>query len=160
MDIQRAPQLAPVLILLVCVTAGSTVLADDPPSLDDLAFLTGSWSGRSGAIDTEEIWIAPKGGVMLGLHRDAAPGTTAFYEYLRIEDRDGRLIYIASPRGGGTTEFTLVKVDEMGAVFENLEHDFPQRIIYRGEGDRLTARIEGVVDGELKASEWVWELAK
>jgi hypothetical protein len=40
-------------------------------------------------------------------------------------------------------------------VFENLQHDFPQRIIYRSlSGDRLAARIEGVRGGLLKGIDY------
>jgi len=44
-------------------------------------------------------------------------------------------------------------------VFENPEHDFPQRILYRLDGGMLHARIEGVVDGEPLSSEWTWSRA-
>jgi len=39
-------------------------------------------------------------------------------------------------------------------VFENLSHDFPQRIIYSRAGDKLTARIEDE-SGE-KGMQWSW----
>lgn len=104
----------------------------------------------------EEVWTSAKGGVMLGLHRDVSPGKAAFFEFLRIEERRDTMVYIASPRGLGTTEFKLVKVEDSVAVFENLEHDFPQRIIYRRVGNGLTARIEGIVDGTLEFTEWNW----
>jgi hypothetical protein len=69
------------------------------------------------------------------------------------------VIYIASPRGVGTTEFSLITYAENCVVFDNLEHDFPQRIIYRRDGDRLTAQIEGEVDGKLESTQWTWVLA-
>jgi hypothetical protein len=36
-------------------------------------------------------------------------------------------------------------------VFENPTHDFPQRVIYRREGDSLLGRIEGMTNGQQKA---------
>ena len=42
-------------------------------------------------------------------------------------------------------------VTDREARFENLEHDFPQRIIYRRDGDSLTGRIEGVSMGKERA---------
>ena len=143
------------LVLSVTIAA-----AEEPRSCDDLAFMVGHWVGKVGEVEMEEVWTAAKGDVMLGLHRDVAQGKKAFFEYLRVEDRDGVLVYVASPRGVGTTEFVLVALDDRGAVFENLEHDFPQRIIYRRDENRLAARIEGHVDGELQTSEWVWELVE
>ena len=38
-----------------------------------------------------------------------------------------------------------------GAVFENLAHDFPQRVIYRRCGEDLCARIEGAMG---KGQDW------
>jgi hypothetical protein len=44
-------------------------------------------------------------------------------------------------------------------VFENPEHDYPQRIIYQREGNLLIARIEGEVSGEAKGQQWQWQLS-
>ena len=51
-----------------------------------------------------------------------------------------------------------VAAAEHEVVFENLEHDFPQRIIYRRQGDLMVARIEGDGPGETKARQWEWHL--
>jgi hypothetical protein len=44
-------------------------------------------------------------------------------------------------------------------VFENPGHDFPQRLIYRRDGDRLTARIEGQAGGRTRTVEWAYRAA-
>jgi hypothetical protein len=51
----------------------------------------------------------------------------------------------------------LVKKTDSSVVFENLEHDYPQRIIYSLEpsGD-LRARVEGIRGGKLEFDEWLW----
>jgi len=44
---------------------------------------------------------------------------------------------------GDEVIFKLTKHDDTSFVFENQEHDFPQRIIYINEGeDTMHARIE------------------
>ncbi len=147
-------------VLCVIVAASQVNLrAADRTSLEDLLWLAGYWAGAADGTAMEEVWTEPGGGVMLGLHRDLRPGRPAFFEYLRIEQRESAVVYIASPRGKSATEFTLVSTDTFEAVFENLEHDFPQRIIYRREGDLLIARIEGEVSGETKRQEWRWRLS-
>jgi hypothetical protein len=45
-------------------------------------------------------------------------------------------------------------------VFEDLAHDFPQRVIYERKGDRLAARIEGMMGGKLEAMDWGFSAAK
>jgi hypothetical protein len=126
--------------------------------LEGLAWLAGHWQGSADGVATEEMWLAPAGGLMLGLHRDVAPGRQAVFEYLRIEAREHGAVYVASPGGGGATEFPLLSAEPMEVVFENPGHDFPQRIIYRREGDALIARIEGEVDGRRRSAQWEWRL--
>ena len=47
-------------------------------------------------------------------------------------------------------------IDASSVVFENLQHDFPQRIIYRRDGDRLCARVEGPASAADQPEEWCW----
>jgi Domain of unknown function (DUF6265) len=124
----------------------------------DLGWMAGCWisTGESGS--QEECWVAPAGGVMLGVHRDVSPRGTAF-EFLRIADEGDGLIYFASPSGRAPTPFRLVELGDRRAVFANLEHDFPQRVLYWIEGERLRARADGVVGGETRALDFSWESA-
>ena len=62
---------------------------------------------------------------------------------------------MASPGGRGDTAFRLVAQSEGEAVFENLEHDFPQRIRYTLRGDALTARVEDASGA--KGIQWTWK---
>ena len=67
-------------------------------SLADLAWMAGSWVSTDGAKTTEEHWTKPAGGIMLGLHRDVEGAKTAF-EFLRIEEKAGKITYLAMPQG-------------------------------------------------------------
>lgn len=146
------------LIVVLACASPSIVAASDEVSLDELAWMAGAWKGSAGDVSMEEFWTEPLGGIMLGLHRNIIPGRSPFFEYLRIEQRDSDVVYVASPRGLDATEFVLVSAGPAEAVFENQEHDFPQRIMYRREGDFMTSRIEGVLSGELMSRQWKWRL--
>lgn len=119
-------------------------------SLDSLAWLGGCWNGSSDARVYQEQWMKPSGKTMLGMSRTVANGKTVEYEFLRLhEEANGNIFYTAEPSGQSETSFTLVKLSHAEAVFENLDHDFPQRIVYRLHGDgSLTARIEGKSKGK------------
>ena len=52
------------------------------------------------------------------------------------------------------TAFVMRAGPDGEAVFENLAHDFPQRVIYRRCGADLCARVEGQVKGRTEAQEW------
>lgn len=135
--------------------------------VEALAWMAGAWSGEHQGIVSEETWMPPRGGLMLGLHRDtrAGSGTTtsprrADFEYLRIEQRDAGLVYVAMPGGRSTTDFTLASLADERVVFENLEHDFPKRISYWLEGDDLHARAEGEMGGHARDLEWTWQRSR
>lgn len=127
-----------------------------PPTLESLSWMAGHWRRAAGNESSEELWLPPAGNLMLGLGRSVAGGKTQFFEYLRIEARDGQLAYVASPLGGGTTDFALREAVGERAIFENLAHDFPQRIIYWRDGAGLCARIEGEANGSKRHMEWCW----
>ncbi|MCB9844451.1 MAG: hypothetical protein H6811_00485 [Phycisphaeraceae bacterium] len=102
-------------------------------AIDDLAWLAGAWVGTRGTAGTtsiEERWSPPLGGAMLGISRTVSRGTMRAFEFLRIVERGGGLVYIAQPNGAAPTEFVLTEADAGRAVFENPRHDFPQRIVY------------------------------
>ena len=127
------------------------------PNLSDLAWLAGSWTGVQGGVEMEEYWQAPKGNSMLGLHRDVAKSRTVSFEFLRIEAKPEGVTYWASPGGRPATPFRLVELKGKRVVFENPEHDFPQRIIYWLSSDgALHAKIEGTQDGKSSSAEWTW----
>jgi len=149
--------------LPLCLTMLVTLVgsADEPlaASLEELAWMAGHWRSELGPSVIEEGWLGPAGGVMLGVNRTVTGDRTASFEFLRLEERKEGIVYLASPGGRSpAAPFTLVALDGRHAVFENLGHDFPQKITYAREGDRLRAGIEGVDNGEPKRLEWVFEL--
>ena len=65
-----------------------------------------------------------------------------FYEVLAIRhNENGSLVYTAHPVGQATTAFTATVIGDNSVVFENADHDYPQRIRYTREADRLRATI-------------------
>jgi Domain of unknown function (DUF6265) len=113
--------------------------------IGDLAWLAGAWvgtRGAEGATSIEERWSPPLGGTMLAVSRTVSRGKMVAFEFLRIVEREGGLVYIAQPGGAPPTEFVLTELDGTRAVFENPRHDYPKRIVYElsAEGD-LSATI-------------------
>jgi len=96
---------------------------------------------------------------MLGFSRMVEEGKTVAFEYLRINEvGDEELILVASPSGQETASFRMVESTGDSVVFENPEHDFPQRIIYRlDDNGNLAGRIEGLIDGAPRAVDFPME---
>ena len=125
----------------------------------DLGWLAGYWLSCADGRETSETWSDRRGGVMLGSSLTRR-GERVGWEQMRIEESDGRLAFVAQPQGAAApTVFPLVRSGPGEAVFENPQHDFPQRVIYRRDGDSLTGRIEGRTARGESAAEWRYRAA-
>jgi hypothetical protein len=148
-----------IAVLLLCVTFSSVAKQVDAAGIDlsELAWMAGNWTGVQNGVEMEELWQAPKGNTMLGLHRDVANGRTVSFEFLRLEAKGEAITYWASPGGRPATPFVLIELRGKRVVFENAKHDFPQRIIYWVSDDgALHAKIEGMLKGKPASEEWTW----
>jgi hypothetical protein len=120
---------------------------------DGLAWMAGCWRSERGGVVSEEQWMAPAGGAMFGTSRTVRGGRLMEFEFLEIRAREDGVDYVAHPSGQATTAFRLTApaTDGKDAVFENPEHDFPRRVVYRHEPDgSMHARIEGERNGQLR----------
>ena len=114
------------------------------PSLTDISWISGDWqTAPGGRRQIEEHWTAAAGGSMMGVSRTIAGDKTVEFEYLRIEQRADAIYYVAHPKARCPgTDFKLTRATATEAVFENPQHDFPKRIIYRKTDEGLTASID------------------
>jgi Domain of unknown function (DUF6265) len=117
-------------------------------TVSDLGWLAGCWASRDGEPGSQEQWMAPAGGTLLGMSRTVKNGRTVAWEFLQIRESEGGLAFVAKPSGQEEATFPLLRAGERELVFENPAHDFPQRVLYRlDEKGGLRARIEGVRNG-------------
>jgi hypothetical protein len=118
------------------------------PTLTDISWIAGDWqTAPGGRRQIEEHWTGVAGGSMMGVSRTievtGAGDKTVEFEYLRIEQRADAIYYVAHPKARCPgTDFKLTRASATEAVFENPQHDFPKRIIYRKTDDGLTASID------------------
>lgn len=139
------------VVALTAITACAAARAEESP-LSSLAWMAGCWASESGEPGSGEQWMPPAGGTMLGMGRTVKNGKTVEHEFLQIgTNSEGQATYTAHPSGQKEATFVATELAKGAVTFENLEHDFPQRVIYKAlPGDRLAARIEGVRDGTLR----------
>ena len=131
-----------VIILTLFITSAST----ETPTLAGISWISGDWqTAPGGRAQIEEHWTQAAGATMMGMSRTVAGEKTVEFEYLRIEQRADGIYYVAHPKARCPgTDFKLTRASATEAVFENPQHDFPKRIIYRkGADDSLTASIDG-----------------
>lgn len=72
------------------------------------------------------------------------------YEFVVVRERGERLVYLAQPSGRPSAEFVSITASPSEVVFENAQHDFPQRVGYQRQGADLAAWVEGTRDGQTR----------
>lgn len=134
----------PSLALAAIVSALPLTARQQSSLLDRAAWLAGCWELRATNRLTHEMWMPPAGTSMMGSSRTTSSTATREFEHLRISVDGQQLVYTAIPSGQRETAFRSTHLSDTALVFENLQHDFPQRIIYRKRGaDSVIARVEG-----------------
>jgi hypothetical protein len=145
------------LALTVLSGAAAMAQASRPParaSIGQVAWIAGTWNGGGGGTTFEERRTPPAGGAMLAVSRTVKGDRMVAFEFLRIVERNGGLVYIAQPEGRPPTDFVLTEVTADSATFENPSHDFPKMIRYTKKSDgTLEARIS---DGGQKGESFVF----
>lgn len=135
--------------------------AQSGASVDRAGWIAGCWARTTPTSTVEEQWMAPRGGTMLGISRTVVNGAVREYEFLRIFAAYDTLVYAATPSGQAYSEFRSISVGARDIVFENLKHDFPQRIGYKAIGrDSIVAFIEGPRGGANRRIEFPYARAK
>jgi len=160
------------LFLAAAVTASPAVAQDAigsaPPAkaaIDQLAFISGPWTGTLGDRTIEQHWTAPLGTSMLAMYRNVQDGQPRLYELLAIEQEGDSLVlrikHFAPGEGlVGRQEkdvavtHRLVKVEGQTAVFEGTGPN-PNRVIFtRTSADGLTIRVERLRDGAIAGTDF------
>jgi hypothetical protein len=136
------------------------VLAAGPATSPDLSWMAGYWLSCLPDRQVSDTWTGPRAGVLAGATVTTRPGGALQVEFARIAPgADGVLAFHAIPDGQAPAAFALREAGERRLVFENLAHDFPQRVIYTRNGDTLTGRIEGRIGGAERSTDWIYKAA-
>jgi hypothetical protein len=113
--------------------------------------------GTASRRTVEEHWLAPRGKNMLNAGRTMKGDILVEFEQVVLREEGDRLAYQAHPSGQPSAVFMSKSLGEGTVVFENLEHDFPQRVGYDRKGDTLVGWIEGAKDGKTRRIEFPYK---
>ncbi|HLG02891.1 MAG TPA: DUF6265 family protein [Bacteroidia bacterium] len=122
------------------------------PAIKDIEWIVGHWQGLDeNDLTFHEVWERSGKNEYAGSGATLSPeGDTLWKETLKIGLVEGTPYYIATlPENKGPVLFKMIKGDARNAIFENREHDFPQRISYVLETDStINVRLEGIEKGQ------------
>lgn len=148
-------------VLMLSALSGSA--QNKVTEISDLDGMAGCWEHRDEkkSIFISEQWMKPAGTSILGMGRTVKNNKTTDWEFMRIEQRADGLYFVAQPKDNlEETAFKLISSTLNKVVFENKEHDFPQRVIYKLRSKTLTGRIEGNSNGKFLGIDFPMNRAK
>ncbi len=114
----------------------------------------GKYTSATDKDKTTEIWEISTAGDLIGKTVYEYQGGTILSETMRIINKDNKIYYCATileqdpEKSQGEICFALKNYKDEVFIFENVNHDFPKRIIYDFSGfGMVNARIEGDTSG-------------
>lgn len=144
------------LVLFLLLAASASPIGS-PGGVERLSWLQGCWELVSPERTVEEQWLPPRGGSMLASSRTVRGDSLSEYEFIVVRERGERIAYEAHPSGQPPAVFLSRSVSETSVVFENPQHDFPQRIGYQRSGpDSLIAWVEGTQAGRVRRLQFAY----
>ena len=131
-----------------------TISTNKKQLYEKAGWLIGEWGNSSRAGVLHESWEHESDSVYMAKSSFVVGTDTVFKESVKLAERNGDLFYIVSVPGQNKEKpvsFKMASALGDSLVFENAQHDFPNRIVYRNfHGDSLTAVISGKENGNLK----------
>lgn len=133
--------------------------ADKYGQLNELQWLLGNWEHEDDGMISKEKWIKTNDDTYVGMSFRLLRSDTVFAEKMVLrKGNDGLTLTVSSLEGnregnreGNPVHFKRISSPDKKFIFENKNHDFPQRIIYTNpQMDKIHAWIEGDVLGEMQ----------
>ena len=114
---------------------------------EKIKIITGNWINKRTNGDIYEHWDRGRETELSGISYKLAGSDTVFLEKVRLYYQGKEIIYAPVAYGQNNVKqvlFKLKSIEQNRFVFENLQHDFPKRIVYDFRTtDSLYAYIEG-----------------
>jgi hypothetical protein len=134
------------LSLLLLASAVFPLLVSAQADVASASWMAGCWVAGSGASQSDEVWMVPHGGMMVGITRTVRGGVARGFELAVLHNKDGNLIFTAYPSVQTPADFQATKVSHEVLRVENAQHDFPQAIeCVPTPPDSLIAHVYGDV---------------
>ena len=135
------------ILLVLLVLSVSTKLLSAQEKLS--SFLQGNWKAENK--NMYEHWDVVNDSCLRGFAYEVKNGHMVVLEYLDITSQNQEIVYTATvlnQNNGSGIAFTLRQTDSLTYSFENFNHDFPKKIIYKKQS---SVKVHVTVsDGEQK----------
>ena len=123
-----------ITFVALCLVFQPTVQAKACSTITSLTWLVGQWSSKNNKLKVNESWqqISAKTLEGSGYTYSFEKNTRVSSETLRLVEMSGEVFYLAKVASNDLpVAFKLTSCTANTAVFENSQHDFPQKISYQ-----------------------------
>ena len=145
-------------LIILFVIASRFVLPQDD-SVQKL--FPGKWKMEIENAEVYEEWSVVNDSELIAKSFTIENADTSTSEIIYLKKFSDNWAYVAIPKNQSITLFSLTDFTNKKFIFENKEHDFPQRISYEFHKDgKMTASIEGDVNGEMKRKEFSFRIVE
>lgn len=132
--------------------------------IEKASWLIGNWENNSIEGNATEIWKKKNDSTLFGLSFFIVNKDTVFSETISLEQNGVNLFYIPTVKEQNNEQpvkFALTYSTTYQLVFENPEHDYPQKIIYTQiTKDSILAEISGMKKGKQAIQQFQMTRAK
>ena len=141
-----------ILVGLLFFMGGCAHTASADKADHSFQWIEGCWVTESE--ETREVWSIGSAEYVFGYNTLTKDEKVRFFEQMRLENSADGWHFVAYPKGIGPTHFLETNRSEQSVAFLNTETDYPQKITYHREGDKLLAEIS-LADGS-NPNRWVF----
>lgn len=148
------------LFLILLLTFASCKKSEDNKNdkIKSAAWLLGHWENNSEIGNLSENWKKANDSTFKGESFFIKNKDTLHFESMTMQQNGEDLIYNAKVDGQNKNEsipFKLKSITDKQLIFENVKHDYPQKIVYsKITKDSLVAVISGIQEGKLSSEQF------
>ena len=140
------------IILIIILASCQNKSEKKFDKLEEMNWLVGNWEQKLPDGILTETWTKENDSMLSGVSYFINAKDTIHFESIKLEQKKQELNYGSTVIGQNNDEcvdFKLTSATENIYVFENPEHDYPQKIAYKKvSSDRLIAIISGKMQGK------------
>lgn len=149
------------LVGLIVISASTLKEANDVKKAE---WLIGTWENKTPKGSVFETWTKINDHELFGKSYLVKENDTVVFETIQVVQEQDLLFYIPlvkNQNNGLPVRFTGKAISETQLIFENPQHDFPQKISYtKIKSDSLVAEISGIQNGQQRKQTFLMKRVK
>lgn len=147
-----------IFYLFTILMFASCKKSEEATKIKDADWLLGVWENKSLEGNLTETWLKVNDSTFQAFSYFVNEKDTIHFETIILLQKGQKLTYTAAVKGQNNDKpisFKMVSRTDKQLIFENLTHDYPQKITYIHKNkNTLMTRISGIQQGKASSEEF------